>query len=137
MISPGVRFSALPTGLQGALISVRSALFATAMASGLINLLMLVGPIFMLQTYDRVLPSRSISTLVGLLLIALVLLIIQAAVDMLRSRLLARMAEMFDETIRADVSTASTMRPSASPIATACRSCAISIPSGASSRVAA
>ena len=93
----------MPTGLQAALISVRSALFATAMASGLINLLMLVGPIFMLQTYDRVLPSRSISTLVGLLLIAMVLLILQAAVDMLRSRLLARMAEMFDETIRADV----------------------------------
>jgi PrtD family type I secretion system ABC transporter len=61
---------------------------------------MLVGPLFMLQTYDRVLPSRSISTLVGLLLIVLVLLLVQAAVDMLRSRLLSRMGEAFDEAIR-------------------------------------
>jgi PrtD family type I secretion system ABC transporter len=61
---------------------------------------MLVGPIFMLQTYDRVLPSRSISTLVGLLTIALVLLMIQAMVDMVRSRLLLRMGEAFDEALR-------------------------------------
>jgi len=103
MIGPGIRLSALPAGLQAAIAAVRNALFATATASGLVNLLMLVGPIFMLQVYDRVLPSRSISTLIGLLLIAVVLLVVQAVVDMLRSRLLARMAELFDETIRDDV----------------------------------
>ena len=34
--------------------------------SGLINVLMLTGPLFMLQIYDRVLPSHSVPTLVGL-----------------------------------------------------------------------
>lgn len=100
MISQGKRLSSLPADIRNAVLALRGALIATAMASGLVNLLMLVGPIFMLQTYDRVLPSRSIATLIGLLLIALTLLVVQAGVDVLRSRLLARIAEIFDETIR-------------------------------------
>src|SRR5262245_45278819 len=100
MIAPRSWFSALPSELQSALIGIRAAFLATAAASALVNLLMLVGPIFMLQTYDRVLPSHSLATLVGLLLIALVLLAIQAAVDIVRSRLLSRMGDAFDEAIR-------------------------------------
>ncbi|MGY4475947.1 type I secretion system permease/ATPase [Bradyrhizobium sp. USDA 3364] len=103
MIGQGKRFSSLPVEIRDAITAVRGALVAVAMASGLVNLLMLVGPVFMLQTYDRVLPSRSIATLVGLLVIALVLLVVQAGVDVLRSRLLARIAEIFDETIRGAV----------------------------------
>ena len=86
MIAPRHWLSSLPPQLQSAIAAVYTAFFATAAASGLVNLLMLVGPVFMLQTYDRVLPSRSISTLVGLALIALVLLMVQAIVDLLRSR---------------------------------------------------
>lgn len=103
MIGQGKLLSALPASMRNAFIAVRGALVTTAMASSLVNLLMLVGPVFMLQVYDRVLPSRSIPTLIGLLLIALVLLIVQAAVDALRSRLLARTAEVFDESLRHDV----------------------------------
>ncbi|MFN5035240.1 MAG: type I secretion system permease/ATPase [Bradyrhizobium sp.] len=103
MIGQGKRFSSLPVEIRDAITAVRGALVAVAMASGLVNLLMLVGPVFMLQTYDRVLPSRSIPTLVGLLVIALVLLVVQAGVDVLRSRLLARIAEIFDESIRGAV----------------------------------
>jgi ATP-binding cassette, subfamily C, bacterial PrsD len=103
MIGQGKTLPSLPAGIRNAVRATRGALIATATASGLVNLLMLVGPIFMLQTYDRVLPSRSIATLIGLLLIALVLLIVQAGVDMLRSRLLARIAEMLDETVRDEV----------------------------------
>lgn len=102
MIASRLRLSTLPAELQSAIASLRAAFLATAAASGLVNLLMLVGPIFMLQVYDRVLPSRSISTLVGLALIALVLLILQAVVDLLRSRLLSRMSEAFDEALRED-----------------------------------
>src|ERR1700759_4779731 len=94
------RLSQMPPELAKAIRSVRPALFAVAGASGLVNLLMMVGPVFMLQTYDRVLPSRSVSTLIGLLIIALVLLVMQAIVDVLRSRLLMRMGDVFDETIR-------------------------------------
>ena len=100
---PRFRLSSLPAELQSAIAAIRTAFFATAGASALVNLLMLVGPIFMLQIYDRVLPSRSISTLVGLLLIVLVLLMVQAAVDAVRSRLLSRMGEAFDEAMRDQV----------------------------------
>jgi PrtD family type I secretion system ABC transporter len=94
------RFSALPPEMQSAISATRIAFIAVAAASALVNFLMLVGPIFMLQVYDRVLPSRSVSTLLGLLLIVLVLLVIQAAVDATRSRLLSRMGEAFDEAVR-------------------------------------
>src|SRR6201999_4296491 len=99
-IAARLRLSGLPAELQRAAREARAAFFAAAAASFLVNVLMLVGPIFMLQTYDRVLPSRSLSTLGGLLLIALVLLVLQAAIDVMRSRLLARMGEAFDESIR-------------------------------------
>src|ERR1700759_2687353 len=94
------KLAALPLPVRQAIGALRTAMLATVAASTLVNLLMLVGPIFMLQTYDRGLPSRSVSTLVGLLSIALVLLMVQAGVDVMRSRLLARMAEAFDEAIR-------------------------------------
>ena len=45
----------------------RSAFVGVAAFSALINLLMLTGPLFMLQVYDRVLPSRSVPTLVALM----------------------------------------------------------------------
>lgn len=103
MKRPSFRFSHLPAGLQSAILSLRDAFLGVAGASALVNLLMLVGPVFMLQTYDRVLPSRSLPTLLGLLLIVLVLLVLQAFVDVLRSRLLSRMAEAFDESVRGEV----------------------------------
>ncbi len=37
------------------------------------NALMLVGPLFMLQVYDRVIPSRSLPTLVALLILVVTL----------------------------------------------------------------
>ena len=40
---------------------------AVAIFSGVINLLMLSGSLYMLQVYDRVLPSRNLATLFGLL----------------------------------------------------------------------
>ena len=103
MSGPRFRPSALPAPLRSALGDIRFALIAVAGASFIVNLLMLVGPLFMLQVYDRVLPSRSLSTLIGLLLIAALLLLVQAAVDAMRSRLLARMGESFDQAIRGDV----------------------------------
>jgi PrtD family type I secretion system ABC transporter len=103
MSAPRFRPSALPLPVRSALGEARIALVAVAGASFIVNLLMLVGPLFMLQVYDRVLPSRSMSTLIGLLLIAVMLLLIQAAVDVLRSRLLARMGEGFDQSLRGAV----------------------------------
>src|SRR5262249_22996856 len=56
----------------------------------------LTGPLFMLQVYDRVLPSRSIPTLVGLMLFALVLYAFQGVLETLRTRLLLRIGLALD-----------------------------------------
>ena len=59
--------------LRAALGSCKSALVGIGAFSGLINLLMLTSSVFMLEVYDRVLPSRSVPTLVGLSILAAVL----------------------------------------------------------------
>src|SRR5262245_31269148 len=82
--------------LRAALRASRSAFITVAVASGFINLLMLTGPLFMLQVYDRVLPSRSIPTLAGLALFALVLYAFQGVLEALRARLLLRIGLALD-----------------------------------------
>ena len=52
--------------LRQALSRCRHALIGIALMSGMINVLYLTGSFFMLEIYDRVLPSRSVPTLVGL-----------------------------------------------------------------------
>ncbi|MCP4780568.1 MAG: type I secretion system permease/ATPase, partial [Hyphomicrobium sp.] len=47
----------------------RGAFIATGVFSFVVNLLMLTGPLFMLQVYDRVLASRSVPTLIALTLL--------------------------------------------------------------------
>src|SRR5215470_3820888 len=71
-------------------------LVGVAVFSGVVNLLTLSGSIYMLQVYDRVIPSRNIATLVGLSLIILVAYILQGYFDALRTRMLARVATLFD-----------------------------------------
>ncbi|QGY02464.1 type I secretion system permease/ATPase [Methylobacterium mesophilicum SR1.6/6] len=75
----------------------RACLITVMIVSGLINLLMLTAPIFMLQVYDRVLPSRSIATLVGLAGITLMLLVIQGVFEIFRARILSRFGRLVDE----------------------------------------
>ncbi len=64
--------------------------------SFLINLLALTSPLFMLQVYDRVLASGSVPTLLGLAMLGLGLFAVQAALDILRARILLRVGERFD-----------------------------------------
>ncbi len=80
-----------------ALRAGRACLITVMAVSGLINLLMLTAPIFMLQVYDRVLPSRSIATLVGLAGITLMLLVIQSVLEIFRARILSRFGRLIDE----------------------------------------
>jgi ATP-binding cassette subfamily C protein len=72
-------------------------MLAVAGFSGVINLLMLTGSLFMLQVYDRVIPSRSVPTLVALLGIAAFLYACQGALELVRGRMLARVARVIDE----------------------------------------
>lgn len=84
------------TELRQAVRSLWPAIAGIAAASAMINILMLTGPLFMLQVYDRVLTSRSGATLVGLCVMALVLFLFQGAFEALRSRILARTGLAFD-----------------------------------------
>jgi ATP-binding cassette subfamily C protein len=67
-----------------------------ALMSGMANVLMLTGSFFMLQVYDRVLPSRSVPTLVGLLILTAALFMFLAAIDSTRARLMARIGNYLD-----------------------------------------
>jgi ATP-binding cassette subfamily C protein len=79
------------------LASCRGAFIGVAVLSGLVNLLYLSGSIFMMEVYDRVLPSRSIPTLVGLSIIIVVLYLFQGLFDIVRGRILARVGAAVDE----------------------------------------
>ena len=86
--------------IDQARLAIRSALIALAVFSGLINLLMLTGPLFMLQIYDRVLTSGSVPTLVGLFGLVVVLFAFLGVLEAIRARMLARMAGRLDEVLR-------------------------------------
>ena len=60
------------------------------------NLLLFVAPLYMLQVYDRVLASRSGSTLLMLTLVAAFLIAILGLIEMLRSRVLVRAGARLD-----------------------------------------
>ena len=60
---------------------------------------MLAGALFMFEVYDRVLPSRSVPTLVALLLLVAGLYGAQGLIDMIRSRILVRIGHSLDEAI--------------------------------------
>jgi ATP-binding cassette subfamily C protein PrsD len=83
--------------LAQALASCRGAFVSTALMSGMSNILMLTGAIFMLEIYDRVLPSRSIPTLVALVILAAGLFLAQGLLDMIRGRILVRIGNRLDE----------------------------------------
>ena len=68
-----------------------------------VNLLMLTGPLFMLQIYDRVIGSGSKETLVALFLLVCGLYGLMALLDFARGRLMARFGARFQETIDARV----------------------------------
>src|SRR3981081_2349534 len=67
-----------------------------AVFSGVINILMLSGSLYMLQVYDRVIPSRNVATLVGLSSMVLLAYLTQGYFEALRSRMLCRVATLFD-----------------------------------------
>ncbi|WGI21776.1 type I secretion system permease/ATPase [Amylibacter sp. IMCC11727] len=60
-----------------------------------VNLLMLTGPIFMLQVYDRVLGSRSEATLAALFVLVAFLYLLFGVLDWARGRVLARAGAQF------------------------------------------
>ncbi|WP_170384530.1 type I secretion system permease/ATPase [Ruegeria atlantica] len=70
-------------------------LLAAFLFSIFVNLLMLTGPLFMLQVYDRVLASRSEETLAALFLLVALLYSLMAFLDYARGRIVARFGARF------------------------------------------
>lgn len=89
--------------LAEALSACRGAFVAVGAFSGMSNVLMLTGAMFMLEVYDRVLPSRSVPTLVVLLALAAGLYAAQGGLDLIRGRVLVRIGESLDQALSARV----------------------------------
>src|SRR5579859_5785321 len=97
--APGVRRSELGEALH----ACRNAFIGLGVMSCMINLLYLTGSLFMLEIYDRVLPSRSVPTLVGLSILAGGLYLAQGILDLIRGRILGRIGASLDESLSARI----------------------------------
>lgn len=89
-----------------ALASFRSTFRTVGVFSAIINLLMLVPSLYMLQVYDRVLPSRNEVTLLMLTLIMLGAYVFMSALEFVRSFVLIRVGARLDEKLNKRVYTA-------------------------------
>ena len=86
--------------LKDAFRSTRLGFLVAIALSFFINMLAFVGSLYMLQIYDRVIPSRNGATLVLLTLIAGFLLLIYALLEKVRSAILVRLGLLFDSKAR-------------------------------------
>ena len=89
--------------LQTALAGSWRALRWAAIFSGLINVLALSSSLYMLQVYDRVIPSHSVPTLVGLSIVMLILFSGYGVLDVIRTRIMSRIGINVDRELRARV----------------------------------
>ncbi|VAV97411.1 Type I secretion system ATPase [hydrothermal vent metagenome] len=88
-----VRFSRLKKAFE----ACRGAFVSVGVFSFFTNLLMLTGPLFMLQVYDRVLTSGSIPTLVALVVLVVLLYVFMGILEYVRTRILVRIGVRLDE----------------------------------------
>ncbi|MFN7052464.1 MAG: ABC transporter transmembrane domain-containing protein, partial [Gemmobacter sp.] len=93
----------------------RGILIAAIVFSIFVNLLMLTGPIYMLQIYDRVLGSRSVPTLVALSALIAFLFLAMGLLDHARSRILARIGARLQVRLDRRVFEAALTRSAQSP----------------------
>jgi PrtD family type I secretion system ABC transporter len=97
---PDDRLAKASHSIKSALLAVKRYLATAWLFSGCINVLMLAGSLFMLQVYDRVLPSHSIPTLVALILFVVGLYGLTALLEAARARLFARIGRHVDVSLR-------------------------------------
>ena len=81
--------------LQDARRESRGLYWAVGVFSFFVNLLMLTGPLYMLNVYDRVLSSRSFETLVTLSVLVAFLYAMMGILDYVRGRVMARVGARF------------------------------------------
>jgi ATP-binding cassette subfamily C protein len=92
--------------MAAAIRACREHLVQAAIFSALLNLLYLVPSIYMLQVYDRVVPTRGLTTLTMLTMIFVFAIATVAGLDYLRSRLLVRASARLDRLLSASIMSA-------------------------------
>ena len=86
-----------------ALRRTKRLLWVAAGFSGAVNLLFLASPIYLIQIYNRVLPSGSMATLIGLSIALMLALLTMAVLDAARARILIRAAARIDRLLASRV----------------------------------
>jgi PrtD family type I secretion system ABC transporter len=97
--------------LRSAFLHCAGALTGVAVFSGVVNLLGLTGSLYMLQIYDRVLPSQSVPTLVGITIVMVWLYAVYGLLDFVRLRLLVRTGNTLDRRLHRQAFAASLLLP--------------------------
>ena len=87
------------TELRAARGQSKALYWTVALFSLFANLLMLTGPMYMLQVYDRVLGSRSEETLIALSLLVVFLYSVMGILDYTRGRIMARVGAQFQASL--------------------------------------
>ncbi|HHY50597.1 MAG TPA: type I secretion system permease/ATPase, partial [Alphaproteobacteria bacterium] len=90
---------------------LRRSVGGVALISFVSSLLLLTGPLFMVAIYDHVIPTRSVDTLLALILLALLAYALYGIADSYRARALARAAGSFAEAVSGRVLDAILRRP--------------------------
>ena len=89
-------FPIIPKPLEKGLATCRPHFVSAAMFSALVNILYLAPTIYMMQVYDRVVPTSGVLTLIWLTVIVCIALATLAALDAMRSRIMTRAALRLD-----------------------------------------
>jgi PrtD family type I secretion system ABC transporter len=97
--------------LRSAFRQSAGALLGIGFFSAVVNLLGLTGSLYMLQVYDRVLPSQSVPTLVGITIVMVWLYAVYGLLDFVRLRLLVRIGNTLDRKLHAKAFAASLLLP--------------------------
>ncbi|MBO9468384.1 type I secretion system permease/ATPase [Tropicibacter sp. R15_0] len=85
--------------LRAAMRQNRPYFWFVAIFSAFVNLLMLTGPMYMMQVYDRVLGSRSEATLIALSVLVVFLYSMMGILDFVRGRVMGRVAARFQSAL--------------------------------------
>jgi PrtD family type I secretion system ABC transporter len=96
--------------LADVLRHVRTAAWIIGIFSFAMNVLILSSPIYMMQVYDRVIPTGNGSTLIMLTLIITVALLAMSGLDVVRSMILSRVGAWLDRTLAKPVMEASVLK---------------------------
>ncbi len=108
---PGRPGSKPASRMEKAMAALRRGFGGLVGLSAVFNLFLLAGPLFMLQVYDRVLTSRSVPTLVALLVLVAGIYVCLALLDIVRLRASTRIADWFGDEVGPAVARLAIARP--------------------------